>query len=96
MIDPLRKDYEAIATMIFGEVPSFEAVLESIARAEERLNAALMLICGANYRRVSTRLRDAAQAARVSLSARLFEISSIILAHACIIARRSGIYVARL
>jgi hypothetical protein len=40
MIDPLRKDYEAMATMIFGEVPSVEAVLESIARAEERLNAA--------------------------------------------------------
>ena len=40
MIDPLRKDYEAMATMIFGEVPSFEAVLDSIARAEERLNAA--------------------------------------------------------
>jgi hypothetical protein len=39
MLDPLRKDYEAMATMIFGEVPSFEAVLESVARAEEQLNA---------------------------------------------------------
>jgi hypothetical protein len=39
MLDLLRKDYEAMATMIFGEVPSFEAVLESVARAEEQLNA---------------------------------------------------------
>ena len=39
MLDPLRKDYDAMATMIFGEVPPFEAVLESVARAEERLNA---------------------------------------------------------
>jgi hypothetical protein len=39
MLDLLRKDYEAMAAMIFGEVPSFETVLESVARAEERLNA---------------------------------------------------------
>jgi hypothetical protein len=39
MLDPLRKDYDAMTTMIFGEVPAFEAVLESVARAEERLNA---------------------------------------------------------
>jgi hypothetical protein len=39
MLDPLRKDYEAMVAMIFGEVPSFEAVLESVARAEEQLNA---------------------------------------------------------
>jgi hypothetical protein len=39
MLDPLRRDYEAMAAMIFGDVPKFEAVLESIARAEERLNA---------------------------------------------------------
>jgi hypothetical protein len=40
MLDPLRRDYDAMAAMIFGEVPSFERVLESVARAEERLNAA--------------------------------------------------------
>jgi hypothetical protein len=39
MLDPLRRDYEAMAGMIFGEVPSLETVLESVARAEERLNA---------------------------------------------------------
>lgn len=39
MLDPLRKDYGAMATMIFGEVPSFEAVLASVTRAEEQLNA---------------------------------------------------------
>src|SRR5258708_9697311 len=38
MLDPLRRDYEAMAVMIFGEVPNFETVLESVARAEERLN----------------------------------------------------------
>jgi len=38
MLDPLRRDYEAMAAMIFGEVPSFETVLESVERAEERLN----------------------------------------------------------
>ena len=39
MLDPLRRDYGAMSTMIFGEVPTFEAVIESVARAEERLNA---------------------------------------------------------
>ena len=39
MLDSLRRDYEAMAGMIFGDVPSFEAVLESVATAEERLNA---------------------------------------------------------
>jgi predicted nucleotidyltransferase component of viral defense system len=39
MLVPLRKDYDAMATMIFGEVPTFEAVLESVASAEKRLNA---------------------------------------------------------
>jgi hypothetical protein len=39
MLGPLRRDYDAMVTMIFGEVPTFEAVLESVARAEERLNA---------------------------------------------------------
>jgi hypothetical protein len=39
MLSLLRQDYNAMSTMIFGEVPNFDAVLESIARAEERLNA---------------------------------------------------------
>lgn len=40
MIGPLRRDYDAMRTMIFGEEPSFDVVLKSIARAEERLNTA--------------------------------------------------------
>jgi hypothetical protein len=40
MVGPLRRDYDAMSAMIFGEVPTFEAVLESVARAEEQLNAA--------------------------------------------------------
>jgi hypothetical protein len=40
MLEPLKKDYAAMASMIFGEVPTFEEVLGSVAHAEERLNAA--------------------------------------------------------
>ncbi|MEX0751416.1 MAG: nucleotidyl transferase AbiEii/AbiGii toxin family protein, partial [Xanthobacteraceae bacterium] len=40
MLGPLRKDYESMATMIFREIPSFDAVLESVASAEAKLNAA--------------------------------------------------------
>jgi hypothetical protein len=39
MLEPLKKDYSAMATMIFGVVPTFEDVLASVARAEESLNA---------------------------------------------------------
>ncbi|MEJ2376366.1 MAG: hypothetical protein P8Y71_13440 [Pseudolabrys sp.] len=39
MLEPLRKDYAAMATMIFGEVPIFEEVLASVALAEKQLNA---------------------------------------------------------
>lgn len=38
MLEPLKKDYSAMATMIFGALPTFEDVLAGIARAEERLN----------------------------------------------------------
>lgn len=38
MLDPLRRDYEAMAGMIFGEKPSFTDVLKSVAEVEERLN----------------------------------------------------------
>ena len=40
MVGPLRTDYDAMSAMIFAEVPTFEAVLDSVARAEEQLNAA--------------------------------------------------------
>lgn len=39
MIDALRRDYGAMSTMIFGEVPAFEDVLASTRSAEHRLNA---------------------------------------------------------
>jgi hypothetical protein len=38
MLDVLRRDYDAMATMIFGEVPDFKMVLESVATAEAWLN----------------------------------------------------------
>lgn len=38
MVDALRRDYAAMAGMIFGEVPPFEAVLESVVALEARLN----------------------------------------------------------
>jgi hypothetical protein len=40
MVDLLRRDYAAMATMIFGEVPDFRVVLESVATAETWLNGA--------------------------------------------------------
>jgi hypothetical protein len=39
MLEPLQKDYRAMATMVFGDVPNFEEVLASVGRAEKRLNA---------------------------------------------------------
>jgi len=39
MVGPLRKDYEAMKIMIFGDAPSFEVVLQSVKRAEKNLNA---------------------------------------------------------
>jgi hypothetical protein len=38
MLDRLRRDYAAMATMIFGDVPDFDTVLGSIAKAEAWLN----------------------------------------------------------
>jgi hypothetical protein len=40
IVDLLRRDYSAMATMIFGDVPDFNVVLESIATAEDWLNRA--------------------------------------------------------
>lgn len=39
MLDDLRRDYEAMAGMIFGEVPAFDAVMEVVAGIEDGLNA---------------------------------------------------------
>lgn len=39
MLDDLRRDYHAMSGMIFGQAPSFEAVINDIAELEEALNA---------------------------------------------------------
>lgn len=39
MYDALKQDYTAMSGMIFGQAPSFEAVTESIADLERRMNA---------------------------------------------------------
>ena len=38
MYDDLRRDYALMRPMIFGEAPSFEAVLDSVFALERRLN----------------------------------------------------------
>lgn len=38
MVNALRRDYERMSGMIFGEVPDFDQVMESIARLEKRVN----------------------------------------------------------
>lgn len=38
MIDDLRRDYTAMTGMIFGEIPTFEAVLDSVKRLQHHLN----------------------------------------------------------
>lgn len=38
MLDQLRPDYAAMAVMIFGELPAFEAVMDSIAALEATVN----------------------------------------------------------
>jgi hypothetical protein len=40
MLDLLQRDYDAMATMIFGDVPDFKVVLDSVRDAEEWLNGA--------------------------------------------------------
>ena len=40
MVDRLHRDYDAMSTMIFGDVPDFRVVLDSVATAETWLNGA--------------------------------------------------------
>ena len=40
MRDALRRDYQAMAGMIFGSIPAFEEVLAGIEELEKRVNAA--------------------------------------------------------
>jgi hypothetical protein len=39
MYDDLRRDYTAMSTMIFGAAPDFDAVIESVAALQSKLNA---------------------------------------------------------
>lgn len=38
MINGLARDYKAMSTMIFGDVPNFDDIVESVSRLEEKLN----------------------------------------------------------
>jgi len=38
MVEQLRRDYRAMSGMIFGEPPSFEEILVSVAELEKPLN----------------------------------------------------------
>jgi hypothetical protein len=38
MIEPLRKDYEAMAGMVFGTLPDFNTLLAEIQSLQNRLN----------------------------------------------------------
>ena len=40
MIADLQRDYAAMSGMVFGEIPDFEAVLDSVAALQQRLNEA--------------------------------------------------------
>ena len=40
MIEALRRDYQAMTAMIFGEVPNFNEVLETISQIEAQINQA--------------------------------------------------------
>ncbi len=41
MHEALSKDYEAMAGMVFGEVPKLEAVLASVEQFEQTINRAM-------------------------------------------------------
>ncbi len=38
MREALRRDYAAMTGMVFGEIPALEAVLDSVAQLEQRVN----------------------------------------------------------
>jgi hypothetical protein len=40
MIEALRRDYQAMAGMIFGAVPSFADVLDTVSQIEAQINQA--------------------------------------------------------
>ncbi len=40
MYDDLKRDYAAMTTMIFGDPPPFDAIVETIATVEHTINSA--------------------------------------------------------
>jgi hypothetical protein len=46
MLSDLRKDYEAMSGMVFGPIPTVDAVVATIAELEQRLNDRTILIQG--------------------------------------------------
>jgi hypothetical protein len=40
MISELKKDYELMSGMIFGEIPAFEEIIDTIAKFESQINQA--------------------------------------------------------
>ena len=38
MYDELRRDYAAMASMVFGAAPAFEAIIESVINLEQAIN----------------------------------------------------------
>lgn len=38
MLANLEQDYNAMSKMIFGEIPAFAAIIESVVKLEKRLN----------------------------------------------------------
>lgn len=38
MVNDLRRDYRAMTGMVFGDAPSFDTVIESIAELQNKLN----------------------------------------------------------
>ena len=39
MIDELKRDYQAMTGMIFGEIPEFSAVVNAIEKLEKKINS---------------------------------------------------------
>ena len=44
MYDEVRRDYVAMAGMIFGDAPAFDAIIETVADADLALNAVVEAI----------------------------------------------------
>jgi hypothetical protein len=38
MLEPLRRDYDAMAGMIFGRIPAFDEIMAAVSDLERRVN----------------------------------------------------------